>query len=371
MDLYPVALCGVTLVLAMAMHMIVQRSRRSPSSSPVKSVIQKDPENEATALASQQLFPIESAVNTRNFGPGTILNYDVAPDEYQVQVSINDEKTAKILKADELVHVTVSEIYIYPIKSCRGIRVDHIVATAKGLRNDRVLMFCDTNGKFITQRRYPTMALIVPILDDNENPAVLTLTAKGMPELRVPILREGKGREADVTVWQSNLVAVDQGDAASEWITKFLEKNSQGKEFRFVRIKDSFRRPVDPKYAPDHETVFADKFLYLLAMDSSVDVINKALDDTQIRMDRFRPNIILTGGPVFADEPWNCFTINGLRFRNVKACDRCSLPCVDPATGTATSEPRKAMLPFRNGEVLGFQRGTRHMYFFGSHLIVE
>lgn len=82
----------------------------------------------------------------------------------------------------------------------------------------------------------------------------IVLTAPGMDDLDVPILREGKGAETDVTVWKSAMRAIDQGDAAANWINAFLADERKDRKFRFVRVKDSFKRAVNPKYAPDHAT---------------------------------------------------------------------------------------------------------------------
>ncbi|TMW68410.1 hypothetical protein Poli38472_005878 [Pythium oligandrum] len=372
-----VALCGVTLALAVALHAVVRRSRLTraisttkTTKSDVKSVLQRDVEEEAAAEASAQLFAVGSEVNTVSMGPGKILKYDLDSKTLSVEVTDGGRTSVLKLKADAIKQMKIRDIYIYPIKSCRGIRVKHAHATAKGFRNDRTWMFCDTKGKFISMRRYPKMALIAPVLDDHENPTVITLTAKGMPDLRVPILHEGKGPEKTVTVWKSDLIAIDQGDAAANWINKFLDDVRGDQEFRFVRVKESFRRPTNPKYAPDHETAFADAYPYLLVVHASVDSVNEHLKD-KIEIERFRANLVVTGAPPFADEAWNCLTIGGLRFRNVKPCDRCAVPCVDPHTGQTSSEPRKSMVSYRNGETLGFRDGTRQTYYFGSNLVAE
>ena len=56
--------------------------------------------------------------------------------------------------------VTISELWIYPIKSCKGIRVDRAEITPRGFDLDRLFMLADSTGKFVSQRSYPTMALI-------------------------------------------------------------------------------------------------------------------------------------------------------------------------------------------------------------------
>lgn len=75
-----------------------------------------------------------------------------------------------------------------------------------------------------------------------------------MEDLRVPILTEKQGKKANVTVWDSKMLAVDQGDAAAEWINKYLEAARGERKLRFFRVDESFKRVTDPKYAPDYET---------------------------------------------------------------------------------------------------------------------
>lgn len=75
-----------------------------------------------------------------------------------------------------------------------------------------------------------------------------------MDDLEVPILREGAGKEAAVRVWNSDMVAIDQGYRAAKWINAFLADSLGDRKLRFFRVKDSFKRATDPKYAPDFET---------------------------------------------------------------------------------------------------------------------
>lgn len=84
-------------------------------------------------------------------------------------------------------------------------------------------------------------------------------------------------------------------------------------------------------------------------------------------------SIVLKNAPPFADEHWNAFVIGDVRFRNVKPCDRCNLPCVDQATGISdpNREPSKTLGRIRNGEVLGFTNGRKQDNYFGSNLIAE
>jgi uncharacterized protein YcbX len=80
------------------------------------------------------------------------------------------------------------------------------------------------------------------------------LTAKGMPDLEVPILHETESAEMKVNVWKANILAIDQGDAAAEWINLFLAEHLGERKLRFVHFKESFTRHTHEKYAPGHQT---------------------------------------------------------------------------------------------------------------------
>jgi uncharacterized protein YcbX len=84
-------------------------------------------------------------------------------------------------------------------------------------------------------------------------------------------------------------------------------------------------------------------------------------------------SIVLSGAPAFADDHWNCLTIGSLKFRNVRPCGRCNLPCVDQATGETHPgrEPSKTLVRVRNGVSLGFEDATKADNYFGSNLVVE
>lgn len=75
-----------------------------------------------------------------------------------------------------------------------------------------------------------------------------------MPDLEVPIIRESRGKEMPVVVWKSNIIAIDQGDAAAEWITTFMADKLGNRKLRFVHFKETFTRPVHEKYAPGSQT---------------------------------------------------------------------------------------------------------------------
>jgi uncharacterized protein YcbX len=133
--------------------------------------------------------------------------------------------------------IQVSALYYYPIKSCRGIGLEQAAIAPRGIVNDRLLMLVDQDGEFLTQREYPTMALIEPRLHGD----TLTLNAPEMPTLSIECGDDGP--RVDVVVWRDRCLAVDQGGEVADWLSTFLEAPC-----RLVRMADDYVRGVDPTY---------------------------------------------------------------------------------------------------------------------------
>ena len=77
--------------------------------------------------------------------------------------------------------LTLSEIWIYPVKSLGGIRLETATVRRKGLQFDRRWMLIDANGVALTQRVHPEMALFKPsIADDEMEPPVFVPNRVGL-----------------------------------------------------------------------------------------------------------------------------------------------------------------------------------------------
>ncbi|KAL4169391.1 hypothetical protein KRP22_010311 [Phytophthora ramorum] len=361
------------LFVAVAAKKKLSRPQQTPSKSSTPSVLQRDDVKERLAETRKNLLPVDAVVSLRHpqngQKVGSIRSYDADCDRYEVQLSTSQAVT---LQSSELQFPTVSGLYVYPIKGCAGVSLKQTQLTPRGVLHDREWVIIDGGrDKFVSQRRYPTMALLHPKLlpsNDSVQATGVVLTAKGMPDLEVPVVENGEMRV--VRIWKDQVEAVDQGDAASKWLSTFLQDDSRA--FRLMRMKKDFTRPVKPKYAPGHSTNFADAFPFLLALEESLEQFNTTLE-TPIPMNRFRPNIVLRGSPPFADEHWNCVTIGGIQFRNVRPCSRCGVPSVNQATGEVhpQREPSRAIVREHNGVLLGFTDGKKVEGYFGSNMVLE
>lgn len=258
----------------------------------------------------------------------------------------------------------LSGIFLYPIKSCRGLSLSAAQVEPRGLRADRRYMIVDEAGRFLTQRELPRLALLQPVPRTAAGqtqeqaaqaglPHGLLLTAPGRDPLPLPgALRPGDGAPRDVVVWEDRCAAVDAGDAAAAWLGGAL-----GRPCRLVYLPDESRRPVDPDYGdPQDQVSFADGFPLLLVSEESLADLNARLPPAvgPLGMERFRPNLVVRGCAPFAEDGWSRLRIGVVALAGVKPCARCVLTTIDPATAQQGVEPLRTLSGYRRqgGKVL-------------------
>ena len=102
--------------------------------------------------------------------------------------------------------VVVTDLIIYPVKSCKGIGLGDAELTRKGLLNDRCWLIVFENGLFATQRRLAKMALIEPALTEQG----LVLSAPGCEPITISY-REPKGNIIKARIWNDNRRPTNSG----------------------------------------------------------------------------------------------------------------------------------------------------------------
>ncbi|MFB6817720.1 MOSC domain-containing protein [Streptomyces sp. NPDC056347] len=240
--------------------------------------------------------------------------------------------------------ITVRDLTYYPVKGCAGTSVDSARVLGTGLEHDRTFMVVDAaDGAFRSQRTHPVMAAVrVEVLDDG---AALALSAEGFGALRLDVDRDGPRRE--VSMFERPLgEAVDQGDAAAQWFSDAL-----GARSRLVRVAPGFDR--DGWGDTPGKVNFADAHAVLVASTASLDHLNARItargDAEPVPMNRFRPNIVLTGddAPHFEDRVRR-MTIGGVELAHSVRAMRCAVPMVDQSTGhRAGPEPIRTLSAYR------------------------
>ena len=240
----------------------------------------------------------------------------------------------------------VSEIYIYPIKSFPGIKLKRATVTEKGFEHDRRWMLVDKNNRFISQRELPMLTQFTVVIEDDK----LITTSKIYKEtFTIDIKTPPTGGNAEVIIWDDTCNAQFVSDEADEWFSKMLETAC-----RLVYMPDNTRREVDPNYAPaDAVTSFADAYPFLIIGQSSLDELNNRLTEP-LPIDRFRPNIVFTGGQPFQEDLIGQFEIAGVNFNGVKLCARCIITTINQVDGIRAKEPLKTLASYRlkNNKIL-------------------
>lgn len=231
----------------------------------------------------------------------------------------------------------VSALFVYPIKSCGGVALSEARVVARGLEHDRRWMVVDQAGRFLTQRQLPEMALVRVALHGDE----LLVAHPRSGRLSLPIELEGDADRRDVTVWRDTLSARIHPEGS-----RFFS-DALGRSCQLVYMPNDQRRAVNPARARPGDVVsFADGYPLLLLSQSSLADLNARLAEP-VGIERFRPNLVIEGAPAYAEDTWSQMETPELRFRIPKACDRCAIPCVDPATGERGTEPLRTLATYR------------------------
>lgn len=228
----------------------------------------------------------------------------------------------------------ISRLTYYPLKSAQGISVETAALQARGLEYDRRWMLVDVHGDFLTQRTHPQMAQL-------QARVVETGLQIAGPE-GDSILAQPRGKEwIPVTVWGDRLQAAACSVEVDQWLSNFL-----GEACRLVYMPDSVMREVDPDYRSGEGDIvsFADGFPVLVVTEASLKILNRSLEH-RVPMNRFRPNIVISGSEAFAEDTWQAIETDTIRLNIVKPCSRCQITTIDQVTGQRPDrhEPLKTL----------------------------
>ena len=236
----------------------------------------------------------------------------------------------------------ITDLYIYPVKSLKGIALKKVHTGLRGFKYDREWMITDSHYHFISQREIESMATLKTgidnaslILRSNTNQFSVSLHSEKLDQVRA-------------TVWGDICDAYDEGDEVSNWLTNELG-TYKGSALRLVRFSAEGERPVPEEYLNGEraESSFSDQFPYLITSWESLSKLNHSLCEKgskEVLMNRFRPNIVvqgvddlekMTASDLSCDEAQYSF---GLR----KPCKRCKIVTINQDTGEIM-EPKEPL----------------------------
>jgi uncharacterized protein len=266
------------------------------------------------------------------------------------------------------VSACVSGIFVYPIKSCRGISVSGMPFNQYGFEFDRQWMLAGIDGRFLSQRAlknfrgksYPgstAMAQISPALGRRG----LTVNAPQMPALYIPYdLRSGHTFQASLGEDKVEVERISK--EADDWFSEFLDLPC-----RLVCRSSNYQRKINPDFASaSDETGLNDGFPFLLVNINSLIDLNIRRSTlghgASVPLANFRPNIVINGFPAFAEDRFGEILIGRHRFRMPKPCARC--PIIDTDQRTGDRPPRGAQLTLGR-----FRRTADGRLLFGENLV--
>ena len=246
--------------------------------------------------------------------------------------------------------LTVSEIWIYPIKSLGGIRLPSAKVLEKGLEHDRRWMLIDENNTFMTQRIFPSMALFKLLIAKNQ--FIITHQTNSID---LPIDYAVDQNPIQTKVWDDDVITFEVSEAHSTWFSNQLKMKC-----KLVSFPEKNLRPVEANYKINDEQVsLADAYPFLIIGETSLADLNKKLA-VPLPMNRFRPNIVFSGGQPYEEDDWKTFTVGKNKFIGVKHCSLCVMITINQDTAEKSAEPLRTLSTYRKKE---------NKVYFGQNLL--
>lgn len=249
----------------------------------------------------------------------------------------------------------VRRLGVHPVKSLRGRHVAAWRFDARGPLLDRRWMLIDESRRFVSLREVPRLARCVVAWDDDEVLATATVPDRisfdwDGDRLDVAPSSPDSSNADTATLWGSERVVLDEGDAAADWFTKRLERPVR--LVRHLPERDPWCQEDPP--ARRARTGLSDGYPVLVVAASTI----QASVGSEWSPDRFRANILVEGVPPHAEDGWGRIAVGEVVLELVKPCVRCVATTVEPTTGERSGREPLATLArtrtWRSGPVLGW-----------------
>ena len=237
--------------------------------------------------------------------------------------------------------IKIKDLYVYPVKSCKGVRVKEIELATTGFVDDRGWMVVDKSGVFVSQRDLPRLALVEPRVHRDR----LSLVAPDMPELVVPRTVDDATR-VDVELFGERISSLSAGEEASKWFGRCL-----GGDYHLVACDPSFVRKGGVQYPTRDEapTSFVDNYGILVISEASRDDLNRRLV-SGVPMNRFRPNIVIEGVDPYGEDYFTAASTEDVTLRFIDVCYRCNMTTIDQDRAAFGQEPLLTLGRYRSSK---------------------
>ncbi|XP_064078454.1 molybdenum cofactor sulfurase-like [Macrobrachium nipponense] len=252
----------------------------------------------------------------------------------------------------------LTDIIVYPVKSCCGVSVHKWKVASEGLQYDRKWMVVTDAGVTMTQKRLPQMCLIRTRIDLESN--TLTLFYEGKGECSVPLKCPSvPDCVEDISICGGRVCGdkvkgLDCGKEVGDWLSKVLNKPS----LKLMRQINTRRKKIEEGQVENLSLANESQYL-ILHLPSVRKLLEDINDNGPVDLNevdlvkRFRGNFIIDGGDPYEEDIWKSVTIDGVKLQVQGGCMRCQMIGVASDSGERTREP---ML------TLGRVRGSSMMF---------
>ncbi len=234
----------------------------------------------------------------------------------------------------------VTQINLFPIKGCGGYPVESAGLESRGFEGDRRFLLVNERGHFLSQRKFPKMALIRLSPADEG----FLVESPDQAPTRLPATL-ASGDSACVSIWRDQVKATRAAATINDWFSKAI-----GIPCQLVYMNKPHSRRVKSGYGRQEDDLsFADGAPVMLISMESLGALNQRLEKP-VEMERFRPNLVVTADAAFAEDSWQRIRVGEAEFEVAWPCSRCVVPTIDPATGERDrhGEPLRTLRGFRS-----------------------
>ena len=263
-------------------------------------------------------------------------------------------------------NILLSDIYVYPIKSCGGMRVRRWPLSSTGLLLDREWAIVDSTSMVLTQKKFPSLSLLKVSIDLDKHHLTISYdkgSNNDYTSITIPIADSDDDDQQAVRVCGRHCNAGKSSLEVNQWFSDYL-----GIPCSLVRIsniskdnRNSDNR--DGKDGKDGKISFANDAQFLIVsaeslmmLSSQVESLSHLSDERKYlhSVESIRPNFIVTGGSQqpHQEDYWSKIVIKKTDDNSIDLvingpCPRCSMVNINNNTGKYESGILEAMSTYR------------------------
>lgn len=234
----------------------------------------------------------------------------------------------------------IEKLYIYPIKSCQGLKIGDTNIEKTGFKYDRFFAVINSKNEVLTARENSKLLTISSEINNDK----LTLSTYGAPSISID-LNKILIDKIDIKIFNDSAKAKIVGNETDDWLSHILQQKC-----RLASIDLEQLRKMKSKYnGKENDFIsFSDISPIHLISEESLKDLNSKLENP-ITIDNFRPNIVVSGLLPYEEDNWSSIKIGDCEFEVTLRTPRCSFTTIDPITTKVDSkqEPLRTLSKYR------------------------